>query len=227
MDPPVCYIRPGFPERAVCNSSGAYAVVTDMSPDLITSAEVADPDGGLVQETLAGDLAAFEELVDRHRPVVYRVAARVVGREEAEDVTQETFLRAYHRLPRFRGESAFRSWLLRIAHNTAVNAARRRLPEPVEVDEEGDQAVVAPAAREPVSALEESERRQRLELKLGELRARAPRRPGAARPRGHALRGDRDGHREPGGQRQGPPAPRAARDDRHHAGQHLRLGAAR
>ncbi len=124
-----------------------------------------------MQGTLAGDLAAFEELVDRHRPVVYRVAARVVGREEAEDVTQETFLRAYHRLPRFRGESAFRSWLLRIAHNTAVNAARRRLPEPVEVDDEhADRAVVAPAGREPVSALEESERRERLELKLGELR---------------------------------------------------------
>ena len=85
-------------------------------------------------------------------------------------MTQETFLRAYHRLPRFRGESAFRSWLLRIAHNTAVNAARRRLPEPVEVDEEGDEAVVAPTAREPVSALEETERRERLELKLGELR---------------------------------------------------------
>ena len=170
MRSPLCYIRPGFPETAVCNSSGAYAVVTRMSPDLITSAEVADPDGRLVQGTLAGDLAAFEELVDRHRPVVYRVAARVVGRDEAEDVTQETFLRAYHRLSRFRGESAFRSWLLRIAHNTAVNAARRRLPEPVEVDEHDDQTVVAPAAREPVSALEETERRERLELKLGELR---------------------------------------------------------
>ena len=141
-----------------------------MSPDLITSAEVADPDGRLVQGTLAGDLAAFEELVDRHRAVVYRVAARVVGREEAEDVTQETFLRAYHRLPRFRGESAFRSWLLRIAHNTAVNAARRRRPEPVEVDDDGDVAAPVATTREPVSALEEAERRERLELKLRELR---------------------------------------------------------
>lgn len=170
MDAPVCYVRPGFPEWAVCNSSGAYAVVTRMSPDLITTTEVVDPDDRLVRETLAGDLAAFEELVDRHQPVVYRVAARVVGREEAEDVTQETFLRAYHRLERFRGESVFRSWLLRIAHNTAVNAARRRRPEPVERDDEGEAAEVAPAAREPVSALEDSERRERLEVKLGELR---------------------------------------------------------
>jgi len=170
MGQPVCYVRLGFPDRTVCNDSGANVVITDMSPDLISPAEVADPDGRLVQETLAGDLAAFEQRVDRHRAVVYRVAARVVGREEAEDATQETFLRAYHRLPRFRGESAFRSWLLRIAHNTAVNAARRRLPEPVEVDDQGDTAMVAPTAREPVSALEESERRERLELKLRELR---------------------------------------------------------
>jgi len=131
---------------------------------------VSDPDEELVRRTLSGDMAAFEELVERHRPVVYRVAARVVGREEAEDATQEAFLRAYHRLERFRGESTFRTWLLRIAHNTAVNAARRRLPEPVEVDPDGEEAVVAPSGREPVSALEESERRQRLELKLGELR---------------------------------------------------------
>ena len=160
-----------YPERWVCNSSGAWPVIPDMSVDLVSPAEEAvDPDSDLVGETLAGDMAAFEELVDRHRAVVYRVAARVVGREEAEDVTQETFLRAYHRLRRFRGQSAFRSWLLRIAHNTAVNAARRRRPVPVEVDTEGDAAAVAPAAREPVSALEESERRERLELKLGDLR---------------------------------------------------------
>ena len=132
----------------------------------------ADPDGDLVRKTLGGDLAAFEALVERHRDVVFRVAARVVGRSEAEDVTQETFLRAYHRLGRFRGESAFRTWLLRIAHNTAVNAARRRLPEPVDThadEEEG--STPDPSAREPVSALEDSERRERLELKLGELRA--------------------------------------------------------
>lgn len=131
---------------------------------------VSDPDEELVTRTLSGDLGAFEELVERHRAVVFRVAARVVGREEAEDATQEAFLRAYHRLARFRGESTFRTWLLRIAHNTAVNAARRRRPEPVEVDPDGEEAVAAPSAREPVSALEETERRQRLELKLGELR---------------------------------------------------------
>jgi len=152
----------------VCNSFGAWAVITDMGTGVISPSEEAiDPDGEHVRETLAGDMAAFEELVDRHRAVVYRVAARVVGREEAEDVTQETFLRAYHRLRRFRGESSFRSWLLRIAHNTAVNAARRRRPEPVDPVTEGG---VADAAREPVSALEEAERRERLELKLRDLR---------------------------------------------------------
>ena len=171
MGPPVCYEQEGCPERPVCNPVGARAVVPHMSLDAVLQTPGAvDPDEDLVRRTLEGRISAFEELVERHRAVVHRVAARVVGREEAEDVTQETFLRAYHRLHSFRGESVFRSWLLRIAHNTAVNAARRRLPEPVEVDDEGGDAAVMHPAREPVSVLEESERRERLELKLGELR---------------------------------------------------------
>ena len=126
-----------------------------------------DPDSDLVSATLAGELGAFEALVGRHRDVVYRIAARVVGREEADDVTQETFLRAYHRLHRFRGDSLFRTWLLQIAHNSAINAARKLRPEPVAEAGEEDSD---PVARGPVTQLEDSERRDRLELKLGELR---------------------------------------------------------
>jgi RNA polymerase sigma-70 factor (ECF subfamily) len=120
-----------------------------------------------VSATLAGELGAFELLVARHRDVVQRIAARVVGREEADDVTQETFLRAYHRLHRFRGESLFRTWLLQIAHNTALNTARKRRPEPVADDAEETHD---PRARGPVTQLEDRERRDRLELKLSELR---------------------------------------------------------
>jgi RNA polymerase sigma-70 factor, ECF subfamily len=122
-----------------------------------------------VDQALAGDLRAFEELVDRHRGVVYRVAARVVGQDDAEDVSQDSFLRAYNRLHRFRREAPFRSWLLQITHNTALNAAARRRPDPVaEVDDDLDDR--AAEVREPASALERSERRSRLELKLRELR---------------------------------------------------------
>ncbi|MBA2630145.1 MAG: sigma-70 family RNA polymerase sigma factor [Thermoleophilaceae bacterium] len=129
-----------------------------------------DPDRQLVERTLAGEMQAFEELVERHEAVVFRVAARVVGRETAEDVAQDTFLRAFHRLDRFRSEGSFRSWLLQIAHNTALNALARRVPVPVGGAEEVDAVDATPGpTRGPVTALEEGERRERLELKLREL----------------------------------------------------------
>ena len=125
------------------------------------------PDEALVERALAGDLSAFETLVARHRDVVFRVAARIVGPTEADDVTQDVFLRAFHRLSQFRGAS-FRAWLLRIAHNTALNAlARRGAPEHA-ADEEAVPA--APSAdRLPADELEVSERRERLALKLREV----------------------------------------------------------
>jgi RNA polymerase sigma-70 factor (ECF subfamily) len=139
-----------------------------MAPQLARETHAhADPDAPLVRGALAGDMAAFEELVERHHAVVHRIAARIVGREEADDVAQETFLRAFHRLDRFRGESAFRSWLLQIASNSALNALRRRRPEPVgDAPDEPE----APAQRGPVTQLEDRERRERLELKLAQLR---------------------------------------------------------
>ena len=131
-----------------------------------------DPDRELVEQTLAGDAAAFETLVERHRDVVFRVAARIVGRHDGEDVAQDAFLRAFHRLDRFRGESTFRAWLLQITHNTALNAAARRVPEPVGGAEEADELGPSPVSeRQPAAALEESERRDRLERKLRELRS--------------------------------------------------------
>jgi RNA polymerase sigma-70 factor (ECF subfamily) len=132
-----------------------------------------DPDRQLVDRTLAGDLSAFEALVDRHQPVVHRVAARVVGPEEAQDVSQDSFLRAFNRLDRFRGESPFRAWLLQITHNTAINALARRRDEPVAETEEMEGERHGGSGRferEPAASLEESERRRRLELKLTQLR---------------------------------------------------------
>jgi RNA polymerase sigma-70 factor (ECF subfamily) len=128
-----------------------------------------EPDDQLVARTLRGDLGAFEALVQRHQAVVFRVAARIAGPADAEDVTQDTFLRAFHRLRRFRGEAPFRAWLLQIAHNTALNAAARRRPEPHESIESLAEASSSGDERTPAERLEESERRERLELKVRQL----------------------------------------------------------
>lgn len=129
-----------------------------------------DPDQQLIERSREGDLRSFEKLVERHREVVFRVAARIVGPEEAEDVSQDAFLRAFHRLSAFRGEAPFRSWLLQIAHNAALNALARRRPEPVD-SRRPDEApgARAPGPRQPAELLESRERQQRLQAKLSTM----------------------------------------------------------
>jgi RNA polymerase sigma-70 factor, ECF subfamily len=131
----------------------------------------AEPDELLVERVRAGDLRAFERLVERHRGRVYRVAARVVGPADADDVAQDALLRAFHRLGSYTGRGSFRGWLLRITHHTALNTMARRRPEPVADPGDGDDGdLVALHEREPARLLVESERRERLESKLTELR---------------------------------------------------------
>jgi RNA polymerase sigma-70 factor (ECF subfamily) len=125
-----------------------------------------DSDHSLVERARRGNLPAFEELVRRHRAAVLRVAARVVGEDEAEDVAQDTFLRAFHRLERFRGEAPFRTWLLRIAHNSALTAAGGRRPETAPVEALDDQPSDGGGPRTPAERLESRERRDRLDVKL-------------------------------------------------------------
>jgi RNA polymerase sigma-70 factor, ECF subfamily len=132
-------------------------------PGDVASSAPADADHAYVAATLRGDLRAFEALVERHRDVVVRVAARIAGREDAEDVSQDAFLRAFHRLGRFRADASFRAWLLQITHNAAIDHISRRRPEPVEdVAEDSEQTV----ARLPAERLESRERMARLERKL-------------------------------------------------------------
>jgi RNA polymerase sigma-70 factor, ECF subfamily len=125
-------------------------------------------DEALVERALAGDLASFEELVERHRDVVLRVTRRIVGPSDSEDVTQDVFLRAFHRLRQFRGEAPFRSWLLRIAHNSALNWAAAGARTDVKPDESTADAIPDPG-RMPAEQLELTERRERLALKLREV----------------------------------------------------------
>src|SRR3954470_17660386 len=125
-------------------------------------------DDQLVQAALAGDLTAFESLVERHREVVLRVAARIVGDEDAEDVAQDAFLRAFHRLERWRGAAPFRTWLLHIAHNSAIDAVSSRRAASLPLDETALELPDADA-RTPAARLERDERLRRLDIKLKAL----------------------------------------------------------
>jgi RNA polymerase sigma-70 factor (ECF subfamily) len=84
-------------------------------------------DAALIERCRAGDIAAFEPLVEKYRQRVWRLAFNVVrDREEAWDVAQEGFVRAWQALPNFRGQSAFYTWLFRIVMNVAADRVRAR-----------------------------------------------------------------------------------------------------
>jgi RNA polymerase sigma-70 factor (ECF subfamily) len=96
------------------------------------------PDEALVAAARAGDRAAFSLLVARHRDTVFAYAyARLWDRDEAEDVAQETFMRAYLALDRLRSPGAWAAWMRRILRNLCNDALRRRRvrqTEPIDTD---------------------------------------------------------------------------------------------
>lgn len=104
-------------------------------------------DAALVEAALAGDTTAFDELVTRHRRAVYQVCYRFVNQhEDAADLTQDTFVRAWKALGRFRGQSRFSTWIYRIAVNVSLNKVSLKTPqaEVVDFDRLADQREPAP-----------------------------------------------------------------------------------
>jgi len=94
----------------------------DSSPGLTSAApRAASPDRGADAEdvslAVAGDRRAFERIYRRHVGRVHGLAWRLIGRDEAEEITQDVFVRAWERLATFRGEAAFGTWLYRLAVN--------------------------------------------------------------------------------------------------------------
>jgi RNA polymerase sigma-70 factor (ECF subfamily) len=80
-----------------------------------------------VQRVKAGDMQAFVTIVSRYGEIVFTVVRKLVdSREDAEDITQEVFIKVFKSLERFREESEFSTWLYRIAYNTAISALRKR-----------------------------------------------------------------------------------------------------
>ncbi|RPJ43487.1 MAG: sigma-70 family RNA polymerase sigma factor, partial [Candidatus Latescibacterota bacterium] len=131
----------------------------------------------LVARTLAGDEDAFRALLRRYRSDVYNLAIRILkNREDAEDASQEVFVRLYRALDQYDPERPFRGWLLRITHNLCVDhLRRRRLPAvsidgPLRTEEgEGDWDLPDPKARDPLEDLVGKEEQELVEEAIGRL----------------------------------------------------------
>ena len=73
-----------------------------------------------------GDVNAFANVFENHRPTVYAIACRLAGPDDADDIVMETYLKAWRALPRFHRRAALKTWLYRIAHNCAMDFIRAR-----------------------------------------------------------------------------------------------------
>ena len=95
-----------------------------------------DDETACVAAARAGNMSSFEELVRANQARIFRIAFHVTGiQEDAEDAMQETFIKAYQYLDRFRGDSRFSTWLTRIAMNEALMKLRKRRSDHVALDE--------------------------------------------------------------------------------------------
>ena len=135
-----------------------------------------DTDKELVKRVQKGDVAAFDMLFSRYQVKILNLISRYVrDAEEVQDVAQEAFIKAYRALPRFRGDSAFYTWLYRIAINTAKNhlVARSRRPPSMDVDVEDadyrDDADMLRESEDPESALSRDQLRDTINQAISDL----------------------------------------------------------
>lgn len=129
----------------------------------------------LVRRIQQGDDAAFDRLIELCSPRVYNLAFRLVGHaDDAQDLTQEAFIRVYHALPRFKGEAAFSTWLYRIVVNVCQDELKRRHRRPLNLsDLEGEDdngpsfAETATTGETAEDAVLQQERRRAIHRAIG------------------------------------------------------------
>lgn len=132
-------------------------------------------DNALVRRAREGDYEAFEVLFERHRQLVYRFAYQMIPRrDDAEDIVQEAFVRAYQNLGRYRDEAKFTTWLLRIVTNLCTDQARMRTRrDNLEQQEAGGGLMWMTSIEgpDPVEELEQDRRKMALRKALNALPA--------------------------------------------------------
>jgi len=131
-------------------------------------------DRDLVIRAAEGDIGAFTKLVRDNSSLVYRVALRMLGSENAQDASQEVWVRVWRNITSFRGESAFSTWLYRITVNTCLSV-RRKEARREEREYSGDEIPYLPEPSggdaDPEAAALSAERREEIQNALQHVRA--------------------------------------------------------
>ncbi len=132
-------------------------------------------DEELVALSIGGDVESFNQLVLRWERPIFALAYRVIGREEeARDVVQETFLRAFRGIGNFRGQAKFSSWVYRIALNLCRDWMRRERRNPILPSPEGVDVIELAAEQGPVESIEDLVARNDMSKVVADLMTRLP-----------------------------------------------------
>jgi RNA polymerase sigma-70 factor (ECF subfamily) len=132
-------------------------------------------DEELVALSIGGDADSFNQLVLRWERPIFALAYRVIGREEeARDVVQETFLRAFRGIGNFRGQAKFSSWVYRIALNLCRDWIRRERRAPILPTPEGVDVIELAAEQGPVESIEDLVARNDISKVVADLMTRLP-----------------------------------------------------
>lgn len=128
-------------------------------------------DSELIEKALSGDRTGYAGLVDRHKAYAFSIALRLVKkREDAEEIAQDSFLKAFRSLEKFRMESKFSTWLYRIVYTTALNYLRKNGVNTLEIDETLSAQLADPDA-DSAGLLDQKIKKKYLNIALGRLRS--------------------------------------------------------
>ena len=128
-------------------------------------------DEELVERAQSGNSRAFEALLRRHQRSMFGTSLRLLSQDsDAEDAVQEAFIASWRRLPEFRADAQFSTWLYRIVTNRSLNELRRRKPtQPLEPDTDGAETAVVVDTANPAAHAEQTALIEALQAALAEL----------------------------------------------------------
>jgi len=117
-----------------------------------------------IDKILQGDANAFAVLVDRYKNMIFTLALKMIkNREEAEEVAQDTFIKAYNSLTKFKGDSKFSTWIYRVAYNTCLDRLKKNKKEDNNISIDEFSAHLIKTMDNALSALEDNERKQTIQ----------------------------------------------------------------
>lgn len=122
------------------------------------------PDQHYIDKILQGETNAFAVLVDRYKDMIFTLALKMVkNREEAEEVAQDTFIKIYNSVSKFKGDSKFSTWIYKIAYNTCLDCLKKTKKEDLNISIDEFSAHLIKTMDNALSALEEKERKQTIQ----------------------------------------------------------------